>query len=49
MVLAIGQIGRAIELTLVNDKNWVVSRQNIRIHNQAKTFAPGNLRAVVDN
>jgi sedoheptulose-bisphosphatase len=37
-----------VELTMLRSE-WVVSRTKLNIATQAKTFAPGNLRATADN
>jgi sedoheptulose-bisphosphatase len=42
--------GKAFEVTLVNNrKEWVVTQSELRIEENGKAFAPGNLRATNDN
>lgn len=37
-----------VELTM-HPSQWVVSRSRVHVQPAAKTFAPGNLRAIGDN
>jgi len=50
--LVINNFGEVDELTLINKngtESWVVTRQNLKIAEKAKIFAPANLKATVDN
>mmetsp|Transcript_1350 Transcript_1350/g.1778 ORF Transcript_1350/g.1778 Transcript_1350/m.1778 type:complete len:320 (+) Transcript_1350:62-1021(+) len=50
MCIAIPEIEKAFEITLVNDrKEWYLSKEKVTIHPAGKIFAPGNLRATNDH